>query len=259
MSLFTVLLINALVIGLFMLGIWIVSLLCVDVSIVDCFWGLGFVIVVWVRLALYHINEAPQSLLLPILVTLWGLRLSGYLGWRNWGQGEDFRYRSMRARHGGRFPWLSLITVFGVQGLVMWVVALPLQVRQDAPLLWHAGNLVGLLLWCIGFWFESVGDLQLARFKSRPENQGKVMDRGLWRFTRHPNYFGNALVWWGLAVIALNGINNYWVLISPIVMTFCLLHVSGVPLLETALARRKSGYQDYIQRTSAFLPWPPRG
>ncbi|MAV35564.1 MAG: hypothetical protein CMJ59_08900 [Planctomycetaceae bacterium] len=164
----------------------------------------------------------------------------------------------MRARHGVRFPWVSLVTVFGVQGLVMWVVALPLQARQDAPLTWHAWSLVGIGLWSIGFCFETVGDLQLARFKSLSENQGKVMDRGFGRLSRHPNYFGNALVWSGLAAIAQDEMDRSWALISPVVMTFFRLRVSGMRLLERTLTSRKAGYQDYIQRTSSFFPWPPR-
>ena len=258
MSLFSMLLVAVMVIGLLMLLLWTVSLPYKDASLVDRFWGLGFVLVVWVRFTLYAANQEPQSLLLPVLVTLWGLRLSGYLTWRNWGQSEDFRYRTMRERHGARFPWVSLLTVFTLQGVVMWVVALPLVLRQDAPLDWNLRLIAGVLLWIIGFAFESIGDFQLARFKSRSENQGQVMDRGLWRFTRHPNYFGNALVWWGLTIIALTRIEQSWILISPAVMSLCLLYVSGVPMLESTLAKRTVGYRQYIQRTSRFLPWPPR-
>ena len=258
MSLFSMLLVTVMVIGLLMLLLWAVSLQTSDASLVDRFWGFGFVLVVWVRFTLHAVNQEPQSLLLPVLVTLWGLRLSGYLTWRNWGQSEDFRYRAMRERHGKWFPWVSLVTVFVLQGVVMWVVALPLQLRQDAPLTWNLRLVVGLLLWIIGFAFESIGDFQLARFKSRSENQGQVMDRGLWRFTRHPNYFGNALVGWGLTIIALTQIEQSWILISPVVMTLCLLYVSGVPMLESTLAKRTVGYRQYIQRTSRFLPWPPR-
>ena len=252
------LLVNVMVIGLLMLLLWAVSLQTRDASLVDRFWGFGFVLVVWVRFTLHSVNQEPQSLLTPVLVTLWGLRLSGYLTWRNWGQSEDFRYRAMRERHGKRFPWVSLLTVFVLQGAVMWVVTLPLQLRQDTPLEWNLRLMAGVLLWVIGFGFESISDLQMARFKSRPENQGQVMDQGLWRFTRHPNYFGNALVWWGLTIVALTGIEQTWILISPVVMTLCLLYVSGVPMLESTLARRTAGYRDYIQRTSRFLPWPPR-
>ena len=258
MSLSSMLLVTVMVIGLLMLLLWAVSLQTRDASLVDRFWGFGFVLVVWVRFTLHSVNQEPQSLLTPVLVTLWGLRLSGYLTWRNWGQSEDFRYRAMRERHGKRFPWVSLLTVFVLQGVVMWVVALPLQLRQDVPLDWNLRLMAGVLLWAIGFGFESIGDLQMARFKSRPENRGQVMDQGLWRFTRHPNYFGNALVWWGLTIVALTEIEQTWILISPVVMTFCLLNVSGVPMLESTLARRTAGYRDYVQRTSRFLPWPPQ-
>ncbi|MEE3368435.1 MAG: DUF1295 domain-containing protein [Planctomycetota bacterium] len=258
MPLSSMLLVTAIVIGMMMLLLWAVSLPCRDASLVDRFWGFGFVLVVWVRFTLHGVNQEPQSLLLPFLVTLWGLRLSGYLTWRNWGQSEDFRYRAMRERHGERFPWVSLLTVFTLQGVVMWVVALPLLLRQDAPLQWNLWQMAGVLVWFIGFAFESIGDLQMARFKSRSENQGQVMDQGLWRFTRHPNYFGNALVWWGLTIVAITGIEQSWILISPAVMTLCLLYVSGVPILESTLAKRTAGYREYIQRTSRFLPWPPR-
>ena len=179
MSLFSMLLVTVMVIGLLMLLLWAVSLQTSDASLVDRFWGFGFVLVVWVRFTLHAVNQEPQSLLLPVLVTLWGLRLSGYLTWRNWGQAEDFRYRAMRERHGKWFPWVSLVTVFVLQGVVMWVVALPLQLRQDAPLTWNLRLVVGLLLWIIGFAFYAPPQL----FRQRVGVVGSDDRRAHWNRT----------------------------------------------------------------------------
>jgi steroid 5-alpha reductase family enzyme len=166
----------------------------------------------------------------------------------------------MRAHYGARFGVISLVTVFGLQGVLMWLISLPLQVAQVAP---EPGRLtlldgIGALLWLLGFGFEAVGDWQLVRFKGHPGNRGKVMDRGLWAFTRHPNYFGDAVLWWGLFVIAAATPGGAWTIVSPAVMTFFLMRVSGVPLLERSLLKTRPQYADYARRTSAFFPWPPR-
>ncbi|MEY4366146.1 MAG: hypothetical protein RLZZ305_1490 [Actinomycetota bacterium] len=248
----------ALAIVALMLTTWVVSVMIKNASIVDIVWGLGFVVVAWtVRLTVE--GDTTRQNLLVVLVTLWGLRLALYLAKRNIGHGEDFRYVLMRRKHGARFPVVSLYSVFAFQGALMWVVSLPVQLGQaddGAPV----GPLavVGAFTWVVGFLFESVGDAQLARFKKEPANAGKVMDRGLWSLTRHPNYFGDAVQWWGIGIVAAEAGTAALGLIGPVVMTFLLTRVSGVPMLEHSMAKRRPGYEDYVRRTSAFLPRPPR-
>lgn len=251
-----VLLVNACVIGFLMLVVWLGSLLLKDVSIVDIAWGMGFVVVAW---ASYFLGQAGQKQpLLPALVTIWGLRLSGYLAWRKTGSPEDFRYAAMRQRNPRAFPFVSLLTVFALQGILMWTVALPLQtvgLAREWPLMF---TVIGILLWGAGVACESLGDWQLAAFKADPNNRGKVLDRGLWRYTRHPNYFGDFLVWWGLYLIALGSGGPWWSVVGPAIMSVLLMRVSGVTLLEKSLVDRKEGYADYVARTSSFFPWWPR-
>ena len=237
------------------LALWLISLPMRNSSIVDIFWGFGFVLVVWATF--FEAGSAsPRSVLVSVLTTLWGLRLAGYLAWRNLGKGEDYRYQAMRERFGVRFPLISLFIVFWLQGLIMWIVAMPIQVAQfaAAPLGWI--DATGAIVWAIGWFFESVGDWQLAQFKANPENRGKVMDHGLWRYTRHPNYFGDFLVWWGLYLIAA-GAGAWWTIFSPVLMSVLLMRVSGVTLLERSLKKNRPGYEDYAARTSSFFPWPP--
>ncbi len=237
---------------------WLASLVRRDASLVDRAWGLGFVTVaVAVRVAVD--GHATRQWLLVGMTALWGLRLSAYLTWRNWGRGEDFRYQAMRRHHGARFWWLSLVTVFAGQGVLMWVVALPVTLGQvsDQPGI-GALAIVGVVLWALGLAFETVGDAQLARFKADPENAGQVMDRGFWRYTRHPNYFGDACVWWGIALVAAeHGVGAIGI-VGAVVMTVLLRRVSGVPLLERSMAKRRPGYAEYVARTSAFIPRPPK-
>jgi steroid 5-alpha reductase family enzyme len=196
--------------------------------------------------------------LLLAMVSLWGVRLGGHLTWRNWGKEEDSRYASMREKHGSKFPIVSLFTVFGLQGLLIWLIGLPLQVGIARDQAWPAAVVVGLILWIVGFLFESVGDFQLARFKSNPANKGQVMNRGLWRYTRHPNYFGDFLVWWGFYLVAAQPSSWWYTIIGPLLMSFLLLRVSGVRLLESSLRSRVEGYEEYVRRTSAFFPMPPK-
>lgn len=242
-----------------MLVTWAISLALKDASIVDIIWGLGFVVVSWVAFFVGDGYEG-RKWLITLLATAWGLRLSVYLYMRNRGKGEDYRYRAMRKRWGARFPLVSLLVVFGLQGVLMFLVSMPLQVAQlsGMPDGLTALDYIGAGIWLIGFTFESIGDWQLSRFKSAPENHGKVMDRGLWRYTRHPNYFGDAVLWWGLFVIALARWENVLVIFAPLVMTVLLTRVSGVPLLEASLKKRRPGYAEYVARTSSFIPMPPR-
>jgi steroid 5-alpha reductase family enzyme len=243
-----------------MLLLWLMSLRLRDASIVDIWWGPGFAAIAAFTCALAPGGDPARGVLVVVLAALWGLRLGAYLLWRNAGKGEDYRYQAMRRHYGERFGRVSLVTVFGLQGLLMWFISLPLQVAQTGGLTGGLGALdgVGAALFCVGLGFESVGDLQLARFKADPENAGRVMDRGLWRYTRHPNYFGDCVVWWGLWLIACGAPGGVFTIASPVLMTVLLVRVSGVALLERGLVKRKPGYADYIARTSAFVPLPPR-
>jgi len=254
----TALVVAAGVVTVLMLVVWLASVALRDASIVDPIWGVGFVLVAWgVRLAVE--GDSTRQWVLVALVSAWGLRLSGYLAWRNFGSGEDFRYQAMRRHWGARFWWVSLFTVFGLQGLLMWTVSLPVQLGQvpDDPglgvIAW-----IGIAVWAVGLAFESVGDLQLVRFKADVENAGKVMDRGLWRYTRHPNYFGDACVWWGIAIVAAESGLGAIGIVGAVVMTVLLRRVSGVTLLERSLVKRRPGYEEYVARTSPFVPRRPR-
>lgn len=241
-------------IGVMMLLVWLLSLRQKDVSIVDIFWGPGFVLVAWVT---YFRNRGDGSLLLPTLVTLWGLRLAVYLLYRNWGQPEDKRYAEMRDKHGAAFPLVSLLTVFGLQAVVMWVVSLPVQAGTATGPATLPLAAFGCAIWTLGLFFEAVGDWQLAAFRNQPNTDGEVLDRGLWRYTRHPNYFGDCCVWWGHFAVAFSAGAPLWTVVGPVVMSITLLKFSGVGLLEKTLEKSKPGYRDYIRRTSAFLPLPP--
>ena len=248
----------AITIVLLMVCTWLVSLAVKNASIVDIVWGFGFVAVAWaVRLRVDGV--ADRQNLLVALTSIWGLRLTGYLFWRNHGKGEDFRYVAMRRHWGPRFPLISLGTVFGLQGVLMFLVSLPVQLGQagtEPDLGWLA--FVGVAVWVVGLFFEAVGDAQLARFKKDPDSAGRVMDRGLWRYTRHPNYFGDACVWWGIALVAAETTVGRWGFVGAVVMTVLLRRVSGVTLLEKSLSKRRPGYADYVARTSAFVPRPPK-
>ena len=237
--------------------LWLLSVAKRDASIIDPFWGTGFVLVVWTAFALNR-HESLRSLLLAVLTTIWGARLSLFLLCRNWGHGEDRRYQAMRVQHGQRFWWVSLISVYLLQGIIWWFVALPIQAAvvtaSAAPLSWL--DAIGVALWATGVFFETVGDWQLARFKADPANAGRVMDRGLWRLTRHPNYFGDFCVWWGVFLIAASS-GAWWTVLSPLVMSVLLLKVSGVTLLEKTITERRPEYAAYQARTNAFFPGPP--
>jgi steroid 5-alpha reductase family enzyme len=245
--------------------LWLASLAARDASLVDIFWGPGFVLVAWAVFAWVGAHDPPaggeaRRWLLVSLVTVWGLRLGGYLAHRNLGKGEDYRYVAMRDKAGGRFWIVSLFKVFLLQGLLMWVVSLPVQAGQlpSAPDGIGPLAVAGAVAWAVGLFFETVGDAQLARFKADPANKGRVMDRGLWRYTRHPNYFGDFMVWWGIYLVALEGRGAWWSFAGPLLMSFLLLRVSGVAMLEKTIAGRRPGYAEYIRRTSAFFPRPPR-
>jgi steroid 5-alpha reductase family enzyme len=242
-----------------MLTMWVLSLRLRDASIVDIVWGFGFVVVAWVARLAAHGSTVRQNVLV-VLTTVWGLRLASYLLRRNHGKGEDRRYRSMRKHYGRRWSIVSLYLVFGMQGALMFIVSLPVQLGQMAvrPATLGPAAWIGVAFWLVGFAFESIGDLQLARFKADPGHKGLVMDRGLWRYTRHPNYFGDFCVWWGLFLVAAETRIGLLAVVGPIAMTALLLRVSGVAMLERTIGRRRPGYAEYTTRTSAFFPRPPR-
>jgi steroid 5-alpha reductase family enzyme len=243
----------------FMTILWFISIYLKNVSIVDLFWGAGFVLSALV----YYLGSegvGTRNLLLLILVAAWGLRLSIYLAWRNIGKGEDFRYREFRRQYGEhRYWWISYFQTFLLQGVLMWLISAPLlgaqfnSVHQQLSFL----DLVGIIVWAIGFTFEAGGDWQLARFRSNPLNKGKVLDQGFWRYTRHPNYFGDAAVWWGFAIFSISS-GNILPVLGSILMTALIIKVSGISLLEKSLKSNKPEYIDYIRKTSAFIPWFPK-
>lgn len=256
----TIIAINLAVLITIVTALWAVSVRIRDASIVDIFWGLGFVIVAWsTRLQLD--TPSPESLALPIAATLWGLRLSTYLAARNLGHGEDRRYAAMRAARPHTFTRWSLFAVFWFQAALCIVIALPLQAGQHAPRIeqgFNALEIIGLAIFMSGLLWQAIADAQLALFKANAANKGQVMDRGLWRYSRHPNYFGEAVLWWGIWVFVVASPGTWWTIIGPMLITFLLLKVSGVSLLEQTIGERRPAYADYIRRTNAFIPGRPR-
>jgi steroid 5-alpha reductase family enzyme len=235
---------------------WLVSVRKHDVSIVDSLWPVCFLIAA-VTYAARVPQPGPRTTLVLILVGLWAFRLASYLTWRNWGTPEDRRYQVIRRHNEPHFALKSLYLVFGLQGTLAWIISLPLLAAIVAPRPMNLLDCVGVVLWAVGFGFESVADWQLARFKNDPGNRGRVMDRGLWRYTRHPNYFGDCCIWWGFYLMALAA-GGWWSLPGPLLMSFLLLRVSGVALLEKDIGERRPAYRDYIRRTNAFFPGPPK-
>jgi steroid 5-alpha reductase family enzyme len=194
------------------------------------------------------------------LVVAWAVRLSTFITWRNWGHGEDRRYQEIRARNQPHFGLKSLYLVFGLQSVLAWIVSSPfiVGVFSTAPI--GPLDATGLVIAVFGIGFEAIGDWQMARFRADPKNSGRVMSSGLWRYSRHPNYFGETCVWWGVWLLALAGAgtSGAWTVVSPLIMTFLLLKVSGVSLLEKDITQRRPEYRDYIANTNAFIPGPPR-
>ena len=248
--------------GLVVLGLmtilWLISLGLKNSSIVDIFWGTGFVIVTWAAFLLTPDGFLTRKLLLSALVTIWGLRLSLHILVRNWGKPEDFRYQAWRKEAGAAWWWRSFFKVFFTQGVILWIVAAPLLaaqiMAQPSQLIWL--DYLAIPLWLIGFFFEAAGDWQLARFKANPANKGQVLQTGVWRYSRHPNYFGDAAQWWAYYLIGAAA-GGWWTIFSPIIMSILLMRVSGVTLLEKTLKEEKPGYKEYIETTSAFIPWFP--
>ncbi len=254
-----VMLIGLLVIMTYMTMIWLASLRLKNAGIVDIFWGPGFALASWVYFAATPDGFLPRKLLITALVTIWGLRLGWHIGRRNIGHAEDYRYQAWRESNGAIWWWKSFFQVFVLQGVLMWIISTPLMVAQFAsePASITVLDVLGLAVWLTGFVFEALGDWQLKRFKALASNKGKVMRTGLWRYTRHPNYFGDAALWWGYFLIALAVPNGFLAFFSPLLMTVMLMRVSGVALLEQNLKKTKPEYADYIASTNSFFPGPP--
>ncbi|NCP87055.1 MAG: hypothetical protein CO094_06570 [Anaerolineae bacterium CG_4_9_14_3_um_filter_57_17] len=255
MSFLTLWLNTGLIILGLMIALWLISLALKNASIVDIFWGTGFVITFWAGTWLVPGGFSARMILLGIIVSLWGLRLSLYILQRNAGHPEDFRYAKWRQEAGAAWWWRSFFKVFFLQGVLMWIIAIPLLAAQTGganPAL-NGLDFLGALFWLIGFAFEAGGDYQLAQFKSNPANKGKLLFTGFWGRTRHPNYFGDAAQWWGFYLIALAA-GGWWSIFSPLIMTFLLMKVSGVALLEKTLKATKPGYAEYIANTPDFFP-----
>ena len=241
-------------------ALWGISVRRRDVSIVDVYWGPGFAVIGAVAL-MTGAGTDPRRFLVVTLVAMWGFRLGGYLFWRKQNApGEDFRYAAMRRNVGDDFWIVSLGTVFLLQAGLMWLVSVPIQWVATTPSPPSLGwlDLIGFVLWATGLAFEALGDLQLIEFRANPANAGKVLDTGLWRYTRHPNYFGDCCVWWGFYAFACATPNGWWTFMGPAIMTVLLRRVSGVPMLERGLAKRRPDYAAYVERTSAFFPMRPR-
>ena len=253
--------VNLIAAALFMTAGWLISLMQKNAAVADIFWGPGFVLIAW--LSFFQADGFfLRKLLLALMVTIWGMRLFFHIAGRSRGKGEDPRYAAWRAQYGENFWLVSLYRVFLVQGLFMWVIALGIQygqtAAQPAGLTWL--DAAGFLIWLAGLVIEAAADCQLRRFLSVPENRGQVMDQGLWRYSRHPNYFGETLVWWGLFVMVLSAPWGFLTIVSPLVITYTLLRLTGVTLMEETEFSDNPEYQAYIRRTSAFLPWfPGRG
>lgn len=250
--------VSAITIAIIMVATWLLSLAVKNASIVDIVWGFGFA-VNSIVLAIIVDGNSGRQILVAVLVSVWGFRLAAYLAKRNIGHGEDWRYKAMRKKQGSSFGIISLVTVFGLQGALMWVVSLPVMFSSGdispgvGPI-----AVIGILVWLVGFVFEALGDYQLVQFKKDSNNAKKVMDKGLWSLTRHPNYFGNALLWWGIWIVAAETGSGIFSIIGPVVMTFFLLRVSGVPMLERSLSKRREGWDEYARKTSSFIPRPPK-
>ncbi len=259
MSFFQIYIQAFLFIMILMSALWIISIFIKNVSIVDLFWGPGFVLAGFV----YFLNTegfALRKLILISLLTIWGLRLFVYITWRNHGKGEDFRYQNFRKDYGEhRYWWVSFFQTFLLQGVLMWLISVPLlgamYFKGDSQL--NLFDYLAILVWIVGFAFEAGGDFQLARFKRNPENKGKVLNKGFWKYTRHPNYFGDATLWWGYGLFSIAA-GCYIPIIGSLLMTLLIIKVSGVSLLEKTLKNSKPQYREYIESTSSFFPWFPK-
>jgi len=235
---------------------WVASVFKRDVSIVDSIWSL---VLLGLGATYYLLNEFPtaRGALVLVLLAVWALRLSAYITWRNRGEPEDARYQAIRRKYSPNFAMKSLWIVFLLQGFLAWIISLPLLAASTGSIPLRPLDAAALVLVLFGILFESIADAQLAAFKRGTGGGKQVLDTGLWRYTRHPNYFGECCIWWGFYLFAVAA-GGWWSIISPLLMTFLLLRVSGVALLEKDIRERRPDYAEYIKRTNAFIPGLPR-
>lgn len=237
--------------------LWLWSIAIKNVSIVDIFWGIGFVILN----TFYFFSSdstTDRQLVVLILVAIWGIRLASYLAWRNIGKGEDYRYKKFRQQFGPkRYWWFSYFQTFLLQGGLILIISLPLLAINVSNKQLNVLDFIAIVVWCFGLAFEAGGDYQLAQFKNNPNNKGKVLNSGFWKYTRHPNYFGDATIWVAYALFCLAS-GNYWQVIGTVIMIVFLIKVSGVALLEKNLKTTKPQYKEYIEKTNSFIPWFPK-
>lgn len=243
-------------IGLLALVGWAVSLVRMNVTHVDSMWSL-FLMLSAYSYAMLLDDFTPRMFLVLFLVSLWAIRLCVYLTWRNWGPHEDHRYLAIRQNNEPHFWIKSIYIIFGLQALLAWIISMPLFGAIESKIVLTRLDIFGGIVFTIGFVWEIIADWQLSIFKTNPNNKGKVLNTGLWRYSRHPNYFGECCVWWGFYLIAFAG-GAWWTIAGPVLMTLLLLKVSGVALLEKDIAERRPDYLSYIQSTNAFIPWFPR-
>ncbi len=244
---------------LMMLCGWIYSLIKNNVTIADSLWGLGFILIAWITF-FQSDGFIYRKIIVVTLVTLWGLRLFLHITKRNKGKGEDPRYTEWRKEYGDNFRFVSLFKVFLVQALFLWIISLSLQLGalSDAPDNLTFFDIAGLIIWITGFMIESFADYQLSSFLRKPENKGRVMNQKLWRYSRHPNYFGESSMWWGIFVISLSVPYGFAAVISPVVITYTLLRITGVTLMEEKIFGNNPEYKKYVETTSSFIPWFPK-
>lgn len=248
----------ALVVFCYMTIWFVIAVLKKDNSIADVAWGLGFMLLAWFTY-FYTDAETIRQLVMNVCISAWAIRLSGYIYQRNaLKAGEDFRYAAWRKDWGKNWLWRSYLQVFLLQGFFMLLIVLPVLIAANSTQnSWNYINTLGLFVFTAGFLFEAIADFQLAHFKADVQNKGKIMTTGLWHYTRHPNYFGEAVLWWGIFLMVVPVENWYWALISPVLITYLLTRVSGVPMLENKY-RNNPQFAAYAKQTSAFIPWWPK-
>jgi steroid 5-alpha reductase family enzyme len=238
-------------------ALWIVSRIKNDVGIVDSFWSLLILAAGLCFLFFADMTITDRHTIIAILLAVWAIRLAAHITWRNWGQEEDSRYQTIRENNQPNFEFKSLYIVFLLQALLALIVALPLMSIFSSETAINSLDYIALALWLTGMFFETVGDLQLARFKASDKNRGQVLNTGLWRYSRHPNYFGEFCIWWAFFLFAVSS-GYWWSIVSPLLMSILLLKVSGVSLLESTISERRPGYASYCRTTNAFFPWFPK-
>lgn len=234
--------------------VWfILSLIAKRNDVADIAWGLGFILLTWTSFFIADI-KGTRSVITALLVSVWGIRLAWHIHARNKGKGEDYRYLAWRNEWGKWFLVRSYFQVFILQGAFLYIIVLPVLLINksvDTPIIWL--DMLGIAIWMIGFYFEAVGDAQLIRFKNNPNNKGKLLQEGLWSLTRHPNYFGEVVQWWGIGIIALAVQGGWMGIIGPITITYLIIKVSGIPMLESNM-KSHPDFEKYSQQTNVFFP-----